>query len=448
MKKYALIAAIAVLLGYPGMAWLMGSAVESRVNISPDQVRAQFPYLTVVKQEFRRGWFVSVQDTTFAVAPGPWTQIPAMAGTAGITVHNVIHHGPICGLTCIGIARIDTHLVLSAAAQAAVAKWYGAADPLTMKSRLGFFGGGTATVSSPPLKDVALDGGGRFSWDGLEAIVEFTNNNDSFDIKASAPHLVYTGPSGSRVEVSAATLRSTNHRVMPMLYAGNADVAVERIDAVGPNGVNSTTVNNLAYSVRTRTDSGYMDMGIQVGSGAITSAMIKLRETHFDFTCVHLKMAALESINKNMQQLNREIGGGSGADPGKVFAGIREPVTDLMLDHPEIRIDRIGVSTSGGQLLFTGTVRMADLAAADLAEGANPKDLLAKVLADLDISMDDAALAELPGAGSRAVAQLQPMSQQGFIDHSNGRWHSKIHYAKAQLTLNGKPFPPAAGGVR
>jgi uncharacterized protein YdgA (DUF945 family) len=448
MKKYTSIAAVAVLLGYPGIAWLMGSAVESRLNVSPEQVRAQFPYLTLVKQEFRRGWFVSVQDMTFAVAPGPWTQLPTMAGSAGISVHNVIHHGPICGLMCIGIARVDTHLKLSAAAQAAVAKWYGAADPLMMISRLGFFGGGTTTVSSPPLKDVALDGGGRFSWDGLAATVEFTNDNDSFDIKGSAPHLVYTGPSGSRVEVRAATLRSTNHRVMPMLYASNADVAVERIDAVGPNGVNSTTVNNFAYTVRTRTDAGHMDMGIQVGSGAITSAMIKLKEAHFDFTFAHLKMQALESINEKMRQLNREISAASAADPGKVFAAIRAPVADLMLDHPEIHVDQIDVSTGGGQLLLTGTVRMADLAAADLAEGANPKDLLAKVLADLDISMDDAALAELPGGGSRAVAQLQPMSQQGFLDHSNGRWHSKIHYAKAQLTLNGKPFPPAAGSVR
>jgi uncharacterized protein YdgA (DUF945 family) len=446
-KKYASIAVAVLLVGYPGIAWLTGYAIESRISVSLDQLRAQSPYLTLVKQELRRGWFTSVQEVTFAISPGPWTQLSPLAGATQLTVLNVIHHGPVCGLTCFGLARVDTHIVLSEAAHAAVAKWYGTADPLTIESRLAFFGGGTTTVSSPALKDVVLDGGGHFAWDGLEMTVAYTNNNDSFDVRASAPHLAYTGASGYHVEVRAATLGSTNRRVLPMLYAGNADVAVDRIDVVGPNGINSTTVNNLAYGVRTRTDAGYMDMAIQSGSGAITSALLKLKEAHLDFTLVHLQMQALESINKKIQELNRRVGSAPAADPGKVLAEIREPLVDLMLQHPEVHIDRIGVSTGSGRVLLSGSVQMRDLVAADFAESANSKDLLARIQADLDFSMDDAALAELPGGGSRAAAQLQPMAQQGYLDHSNGRWQSKIHYAQTRLTLNGKAFPPVQGGA-
>jgi uncharacterized protein YdgA (DUF945 family) len=437
-KKYTLMAIAVAALAYPGIAWLMGFAIQSRVALSAEELQAQSPYLTLVKQQFQRGWFSSVQVVTFGIVSGPWRQ--------EITVRNLIHHGPICGLTCVGLAQIDTHVLWSGEVQTILTKWYGATEPLTVSSRLGLFGGGKTTISNPALKQSALDGGGDIAWDGARVTIEFTNNNDRLDLQGSAPRLVYTGADGSRVEVRAVSLNSTSKRVLPMLYASDVDTAIDRVDITGPNGINSTTINKLTYAVNTSSDAGYLDMGVKFDTGAITSTIVKLQAAHFDFTMMHLQMQALETINKKVRELNRQAGAPA-TDPGKLLAGLREPIAALMLEHPEIRLDRVGVDTNSGQIRLSGAVRMSGAASADFAEGANPKDLLAKVEGDFDFSMDDAALAELPGAGSRPDAQLQALAQQGFMDHSNGRWKSKIRYAHAQVTLNGKPFPPQGAGA-
>ena len=454
MRKYSLIAILALAVLYPGFAWLMGFAIESRVSLTAEQLNAQTPYLSVVKQQFQRGWFSSVHDVTLAVGAGPLAAFPPFAGAGvktddkplQVTVHSVIHHGPICGPRCLGLARVDSRLLFDDVVRATIARFYGATEPVKMTSRLGFLGGGTTTISSPALKQVVPDEGGQFSWDGLELTLAYTNHNDSFDLQGSAPLVTLTRPDGSHLEVRAITLTSINKRVLPLLYGSNLDFTIDRIVWSGPQGINSTTIDRVAYLARTSTDAGFMDMAFQFGSGDINSASWRLKGVHFDFTLKHLQMQALEAINQKMQALNQQQGSAAAANSGTLLAAIKGPAVDLLLQHPEIRFEQISVATNTGRALLSGVLRLHDVTAADFADDTNPKALVTKMEADLDLSIDDGALAELPGAVSRADSQLQPMLQQGFLSHANGRWQTKIRYALGQLTLNGKAFPPAAGG--
>src|ERR1700738_4383075 len=100
----------------------MGIAIESRVGLSAERLRGQTPYLTLVEQQFHRGWYASTQDLTLEVAAAPLAGLPQFSGPSPanptaqglrFTIHSVIHHGPICGLTCLGLARIDSRLRLS-----------------------------------------------------------------------------------------------------------------------------------------------------------------------------------------------------------------------------------------------------------------------------------------------------------------------------------------------
>jgi len=119
LKKLLLTVVVLVLL-YPTVPWLLGRAIESRVTEITGDISQQAPYLTVVESHYKRGWYTSEQDVTIEALGG---MTPGQAATAALasptgqpvrfTIHNVIHHGLVCGATCIGLARIDSTPVFS-----------------------------------------------------------------------------------------------------------------------------------------------------------------------------------------------------------------------------------------------------------------------------------------------------------------------------------------------
>ena len=62
------------------------------------------------------------------------------------TIRNEVWHGPVLGLSGLGIARVKTHLVLSDETQKKIAEIFGPKDPLEIVTRVGFTGGGTTTL--------------------------------------------------------------------------------------------------------------------------------------------------------------------------------------------------------------------------------------------------------------------------------------------------------------
>jgi len=442
MRKYLLIAVAALVLLYPAVAWLMGVVVESRVHLAQQELFQRTPYLVLTEQKYHRGWYASEQDLTLAITSVPSTSPIAQAGL-NFTVHNVIHHGPICGLSCIGIARVDSHVTGSDQLQAMVAKLYGQTEPLTIQSRVGFLGGGNISISSPALSDVALQSGGHFAWDGFRLTCDFSNQFDSMKVHGSLPHLVATGADKSRVELQALTLDLKNRRVLPLLYATDAVLAINRISISSPGAAAVSTIEQIRYAATSNTNAGFMDNGGKFDTGAISATNLNLKAAHIDLTLQHLQMQSLEALTKKIREVNQQTSTSPSQNIQALMEAIRGPLIDLLLAQPDIRLDQISLVTNGGQAVLTGVLALDNFAAADLAEGADPKALLRKLDANLELSVDDATIAELPGANAGS-AQLQPLMQQGLIDHQNARWHTKIRYAQGQLTFNGKPFgaPP------
>lgn len=451
MKKVLGIGILGLVLLYPVAAWLTGFAIESRLGLPAGQLNAQMPYLSVVDQKYHRGWYTSEQDLTLAFTPGaalgvaaPNPGMSAIAAGFRFTLHNVIHHGPFCGLTCFAAARVDSHIVWSDAMKASLAKVFGSAEPVTIQSKLGFLGGGTATLTSPPIKDLTLDDGGHVTWDGLKLNVAYTKNNDSIDLQGTAPQLLVTGGDGSRVQIATVTVSVKNKRVLPLIYAGDVNFAIDKVAFAGPGGGRSFSIDNVHYNVKAAADDGTMSIGVLFGSGAVDSAAAALKAVHFDFTLKNLDLQSLETMTEKMQAYNQSNAGATASpDPKAVLAVVKGPALELLLHNPEIRFDNLGFETPHGQASFKGVVRMTGVKPEDLAENADPKALLAKLDADLDLSIDDVAIAEVPALAA-GTQQLQTLAQQHFITHDNGLWHSKIRFAAGQLTMNDLPFSPGA----
>ncbi len=220
LKKISFGVIAALVLLYPLATWLVGFSMARRFDDVIAQVREKAPYATVVEQHFRRGWYTSRAEMTLEFLHGVPAGPPIAAGASApfrMTVRSVIHHGPICGAHCLGLARADTRVVFSDQVQSAIAKIFGPLDPLNVRSRLGFLGGGSTLFSSPPAKDAKLDNGAVVNWGGLQATVNYGSGVDTYTIHANAPRAMYAAPDGGRFEASDAVFESQANRALRSL---------------------------------------------------------------------------------------------------------------------------------------------------------------------------------------------------------------------------------------
>jgi uncharacterized protein YdgA (DUF945 family) len=438
MKKSLIVIVVLILL-YPAVPWLLGRSIEQRVNEMDDQLKAKTPYVTVTRGAFHRGWFTSEQDISITLTGNT---LPLVAGAnpsphpPQLTIHNVIHHGLICGLTCFGRARIDSHLEYSDDLKASVQKFFGTTDVITASTVLDLRGGYTATVTSPAFLGLAAGTGGHLTTDGFSFTLSQDAGADTSKIHGTAPHIAYSTRDSGSFEVTGIAFDSDTKRALGTLYEGVSTLTIAKLGFSAPNKP-PFAVTDFHFAANVGSDTGFMTVGLQYDTGAIAAASLNLSSVHFDFTLRHLDMVALESLNKAVTAVNQDHTVAPADRTAKMLGVLQQQGVALLLKQPELAVDRVSIATSGGESVLSGVVRLHDFVASDLAPGADPKLLLAKLEADLDFSCDEGLLKSLP-SGPNLEAQLKAFAQQGLVTFDNGKFHSKIAYRQGQPTFNGK----------
>jgi uncharacterized protein YdgA (DUF945 family) len=448
LRKILAIVVVLLIALYPGAVWLTGRLMEQRTQQTLAQIDKQTPYVRVVDQHYRRGWYRSEQDMTLELVPGSLVPTPAataLSSTLRLQIHSVIHHGPICGLTCFGVARVDSVWVPSPDIAPIIAKYYGSTAPLSITTHIGYFGGRSGTVSTPPLQDVALPDDSHLSWGGITADVKMSASMDRVSVRASMPRFaVRGGADGKQLEVSRVTLDARNERALGSLYSRNLDLRIERIAYHAPNAPDWSAAK-IHWAAQMPVASGYMDIAEQIGTGPLQAAAIELREAHFDFALRHLQVQALAALQDQAGSLYQQRAMSLRPDVGAMLGGLREPIQQLLLANPELRFDRVGITTANGQILLHGSVRLPGVTAADFGGDSDPKLLLQKLDVSIDVTADDRALADLPGLAAQTQQQLASLAQRGLVTHESGHWHTTMQLAHGQATINGKAMGAAPG---
>ncbi len=445
MKRTLLAAAVALLIAYLFVSWRLGIVIEKQINEPLAQLKDQVPYVEVVANSYRRGWFVSEQDLTLDLfhnlAGAPAAATP-FSTPIQIKFHNVIWHGPICGLTCIGLARVRTHVSFGPALQGFLSSAFGSAEPLHIESRMGFGGGGSATVSSPAIKDAALSKGARIGWGGAELTSEFSRDYKSYSLHGSIPKISYASGDGNQVEFDDFDLVGHSRLALRTLYEGESTVTISRISVLAAKA-GGAVLSNVRGSYQSAANDGYMNMIDKTSVGAITASSLNFSGVHFDFSLNHLQMDSLEQLNAAIRKVNQDVSLPAEQRGAKLLAAIKEPGIVFLSHSPQFALDRFSIAIGGGEAHLSGTVTLNGVAESDFGAGADPKALIQKLAADLDMSIDDAFLNGLPN-GARMMAQLQSFADQGLATHANGKFHSKIAFLQGMTTFDGKSLPQPA----
>jgi uncharacterized protein YdgA (DUF945 family) len=478
MKKILITVAVLLLL-YPVAVWLLGFAIEQRIESLADQGQLMVPQLRLVQKtrhgvltsdedssyelgstlkitrHYHRGWYNSVDEGTVEMSSATLDALPALKPAVATTVsggsehtpfrfslRTVIHHGPLCGSKCFALAGTETHVSFTGPLQASLTQLFGNEEPITIRTRLSFLGGGSATMSSPAFEHAQASQDTRLSWGGLDGTMHYGARQDWYDITAEAPSLRLDGPKGT-LQIDDMSFDVRSKRLLRTLYEGDSRMEMKRLSVTGSDKAQQVTVNDLLFVNNNHAQDGFMSANYRFGAGPIITQPLTLSSAHLDLTWKHLGLEALESITVAMRAAGQEQNASvtPAARAQRMMASLKQPLEALLVEQPELDVDRLSAANAQGQGLVTGVIRLAGVGAADFE---TPAVLLRKLDVRLDIAIDEAFLSSMPGLGANALTQLQPMIDQGDITRANGALRTQILFRGGQPTFNGKPFNPSA----
>ncbi len=494
MKK--LVIAVVILVLLLGVApWGIGRIAEGRLNKGLDKMVAQMPYVTVVERKWTGGWFRSEQEVTFelfgawlkgfkdatqtsaanapasdgvvamkvadeapqdpmpgatpqteegAAAPpveseGESSDKPLFPASLRFTIKNEILHGPVLWTSGIGLAEVRSKIVLTEEIRKKLLEEIGTDDPVNVKTRVGFFGGGTTTFYGDGRTVKPKGGKETVSWEDFKLAVDYSGDVDNFGMKGKQPRIEITNAGdGTHVLIRDVALELESERIVGDLYDTDMQITVAEVSG---NGADKKvfSMEGLHYLIDTDMKGEFIDIAAKLGTGEFKSADfdqigLKLKEVHYDFSVHRLHAATLDKLSATLKQVYGNPLPVS--SPTEVEAAILQPLKSdaisLFKHDPEIGIDRFGIVTAEGEGFIKGLIKFKGVNEADFA---NPMSILGKIDADFTVEVPQKMMEKFPNGATMAGAAVD----SGYMKREGDKLICKLTYKAGALTVNGKP---------
>jgi uncharacterized protein YdgA (DUF945 family) len=506
MKKIVTLVVVLVLV-LVAAPWGIGRLAEDRVNSGLDQLVQEAPYLSIVERKWTSGWFRSEQEVTFEVfenlldfnnsaeappvaagemgesaeageaaallvaAETPVTEAPdevsegadATAGEAPaeeappadeadapktplrFTVRNEILHGPVLWPASVGIARVNSKLVLNDEIRAKLVEIFGTDEPVRISTRVRVFGGGTTRLSGDGRTIQMKDGSGQLVYDDFKVDIGYGKHLDTVDIDGGWPKVDFAGKEGESFRMRGMALSGDSKRVLGELYDTDFNFEIDEVAFVDKQK-SETSVAKIHYVVTSSLDDDFMDIGAKLGSGKVTNAQLKalsleLNEVHYDFTLRHFHAATLDKLVTAMKAMYSQPIDNAAALDAVLTKPLKEHGLELLKHDPELVVDRMGIMTPEGDGIIKGVIRLKGVTQEDLATGS--MSLIGKIDADITIEVAQKLVEKVPNGATGAGMAVD----QGFAKREGDKIVSRIEFKQGELKINGKAQGiPGLGG--
>lgn len=444
-----------VVLSYPGLAWVTGLAIEGRIQQSEQQALDKAPYVALVKREYHRGVYRSTEIATYSLHnPALQAAMKGATGTtvvpsATITIVSNIQHGPLPGLRRAALGVIDSTLIAPPGLQKALAGVLGSKPILRLHTCVGFFGGATATVTSPAFS-LRLADGSTLTWGGLTGGFSTARNQAHWSGQLHVPGFGRQGPRGG-FEVTGVTYSGAHTKAFGDFYAGTGKLT---IDGLGGNSGRSGTqfaVKRISITSTAQVVGEFVDMRVDTTADTVMIPALTLKNLTYLMSFEHIHGPSLVAMAQGVRAMQRQ----AGTNPTQLQAGVqaafRQYGGNLLLHDPVIDVRQIGFSMPEGSFLFSSRLAAPGLSPNDLQWPAIIMALRTHAQVTADLRIDNALLQKflaMGGSNPGIAAQLSSLEQQGFLTTASSAVTTHLEYSGGRLTLNGHPFPPAAAANR
>jgi len=459
MKKYGLIAlAVVLLAAYPATTWYFGKQIEATVAQHYEAVK-DLPFLKVVKRDFQRGIYRSVETTTLELF-GELAKAQSQGGGKAalepvqVTLRTEYRHGPLADLMPAATVA-DTEIVLDEASKPMITKLFGDQKPVAMRTVLKLGGGGTTRLTIPAFGTSfdGDDGPTSLNWGGASMDVDFNAELSAFTSRGALPALQVSDGSQARMAMTDLRFSSDQKRLVaddPLVFSGTQQLTVGQLEVVPKDGARKVNIQGLKYDTAIPVSGDFVDIAGQLAMAVVQVDGKDFGPVHWDYALRHLQAAKLVALSRNVRQLLADPNFASQTgDPSAVLLLLTQSYIDLLLDNPELRLDRLSFRGEGGEANLSARATLKEAKQTDFSD---PTRLLAKLEASAELAVPEALLDSIAGGAGKspeetatnqvaAKQQLAAVIEQGFAVRDGGMIRSRASFANGQLSVNGKPIP-------
>jgi uncharacterized protein YdgA (DUF945 family) len=503
----------AVAAGGVGISAYSGGQFETEFKANTEKFLKAVPRAKRVSETYTKGLMNSTHELTLAfngcddvVAP----EIAAAAAVAGAAakeaaakaepftfiLRNHIHHGPVPGGKSVGLASIDTEIILPAEVTAQLAKVFGDTPALKAHTVFGFGGGYTTEISSPAIKySKKSSGDGKpgssteadFDWQGLTMTVR-GNDRKAGVVAAGSYEMDMPGLTVNIKDDDTGTIKlgrvyirgdmSPNaDPAVWMLRSGTSSASVASFEMnIGlPTSGKAFNIlfNDIKANGKNTLDKGRLSSTTQMtAKGVVAGFAIDKIEVQGSLknldAAVYQKMA-----NRMFSKITQCQKAGDSRESViamyvQASRDIAEDFTNLLRKNPEYSLDKLVVEWGGKQAELSYKVGARDVAEADAqmsvaqlmatkgylnVNAKVPRGWIEHVVKGATkISADRAE--PKPSTEELEASQKQIMDSvdmavgmsEGVIVRDGETFKTELKFEKGALTVNGKPIDPAMMG--
>lgn len=491
MKKSSIVLAVtaALALAYPAASYLSGKRLETKLTQTSDAA-TMFPTFKVVKQNYQRGLFSSVQESTYEfslpnsdkIVPMSLAedepaennqemkqdqaaeQMPHLASNVitkplQFTIINRIQHGPIPGIFGVGAGKVDTEIVLPEEARTEIKKIFGDKKFLNIRTILNYSGGGTIYADSPAVTSIIGTTQDKLNWKGIKLEASFDEGYNKFNyvVQTDGAQIEATDAKANtiihNVQIGKIKLSGDSQRVYPksFMFLGNVTFSIDSVNYSNSAKADSGfSLKNLLVASDSKIKNDLIDMSVKMGIDQIQANKKDIGAFHYDYSLKRLHAPSLHKFSEMLMKANQSPKG-----PEQVLAlqkSFKELGMDILKHDPILSLDRLSLTGKNGEIKGSADVKIVNFQPEDLE---NPMMLVPKLESKGQINIAEALVQELientqtdPNARSMAMSmfnmQLANLETQGYVKRDGKNLQSQLLWSKGKLSVNGNPYPPTA----
>lgn len=468
--RVILVIVLVLLLALLGLPYWFGMQTEKTYNEITEDYSAS-EHLTIVGQEYQRGWLDSRAKTTFVLQNDDNELIK-------LEESDTIYHGPIpLGLLFEGksgimpvMAVLKSRVALVPVKESEYSDIINQLPPVNMITTLSLDGKGTTNISMPGMDTTPGGDGEKLQWSGLEGVVTFSQ-----DFKEVGSTLQSAGLKleGKDIKLSISDIQGDsklNYKTEGYQYpTGEGVFTIKEITVLSideeTGKEDNIAVKDIEISGSSDVSNGAMDSTHSLGFREFEVGGNKYGPGIYELSVRNIDIASWTQI----QALVKESREGEQTEESneKFMAELVKVLPSLIKKSPEIELTKLSVATDKGGLEGHAVISVDGSNLGDPELAANPLFLITAVKASARVSVSkpllESALTdyheeEISDGYAESKKKLPPEEEiremaekdtnkviKGLIDQniltsSGDNYEASASYEMGQVILNGQPL--------